>query len=99
MRGISVLSLALCGTPELLKEVFTHYRHKLFMRDVTDELKTFLEASVVFLWGDGVVRHSSEGDYWALKAATSASSVSIRPIASCNAAVRRGTSLDWSMPW
>jgi len=34
------------------------------MRDVADELKTFLEASVVFLWGDGGVRHRGEGDYW-----------------------------------
>ena len=33
------------------------------MRDVTDELKTFPESSVVFLWGDGVVRHRGEGDY------------------------------------
>jgi hypothetical protein len=48
---------------KLLKEVFTHHRHKLFMRDVTDELKTFPESSVVFLWGDGVVRHRGEGDY------------------------------------
>ena len=32
------------------------------MRDVTDELQTFPEASVVFLWGDGFLRHSNEGD-------------------------------------
>ena len=50
------------GTPEPFKEVFTHHRHELFMRDVTDELQTFPEASVVLLWGDGGVRHSSEGD-------------------------------------
>jgi hypothetical protein len=54
--------VTLRNTPELLKEVFTHHRHELFMRDVTDELKTFPKASVVFLWGDGVVRHSNEGD-------------------------------------
>ena len=54
--------VGLGGTPEPFKEVFTHHRHELFMRDITDELKTFPEASVVFLWGDDVVRHRGEGD-------------------------------------
>jgi len=37
---------------------------------------------------------SNEGGYWALRAATSASRASMRPMASCREAVSSGTSLD-----
>ena len=80
------------GTPEPFKEVFTHYRHKLVVRDVTDELQAFPESAVVFLWGDGFLRHSNEGAYALSRAVTRASksallvsSCSMRSIASCSA--------------
>jgi len=56
--------------------------------DVGDPVEEPLDLDVV----------SNEGDYAASRAATRAFSDSISPMASCNAAVSSGTSLDWSMP-
>jgi len=57
--------------------------------DVGDPVEEPLDLDVV----------SNEGDYSMPAAVSRASSCSILAMASCSAAVSRGTSLDWSMPW
>jgi len=49
--------------------------------------------------GHGGVVVGSGVDYAASRADSRVSKASILAMASCNAAVSSGTSLDWSMPW